>query len=651
MAREYFAPVSQTYLPQRAQQEEGRNLLEQWLPAIGGIVGGVGGSFVTPIAGTAVGAAGGSALGETLAQILSGEKDDGFDFGNIAQEGAISGGLSLVAPAFRVGQGLARGGTAAFNSLDDVSRVAAGAAKVSRGGQLVEKATRGNIFQRLGSGAQRKAAATILQPGVAGLDDAVFKFGVDPIDDFVKLATETGKSNIDDFVRSGGVLDDLAKAGANQIDDAVRIAGNPTLTGQPVVDDLIAQRDIAAQALGSADDVARLDKLISEASKKYAKGIKLDKALETAKNANKVFGKQIISTDKGAAKALAQKIEANALKRTFKTQFPDIAEGLAKQQRSLTLRPILRRSAAKGMAKGFNQSFGQGGLLSRGFDAAMGSQAISGNLAQGGLGASKVTGLGNVLAGINRVGGQAGRGLAGTAMSQTLPRVLTQTSPSGAQPQSEQGMRGGSAFGATNYMGGMGSMAGMSQAPQMNPANQLYPQENLLYDIQRDPQNATKYIEYYALLQETFAPQSANPYSNVGVVSAKDLSNAQLGLQSAAQLEQMIMSDPGIVGRTATPGRQLPIVGGYVSRAAGVSDYDALGYNIADTILRIRTGAQANESEIRNLQSQLMPRAGDSNETVQFKLQQIYNSLQPIVDMAQGGSGQPDLTALLGGAI
>lgn len=632
---------------QQAQQqpEQGRSILESFLPAVGGIIGGIGGSFLSPIAGTAAGAAGGSALGETLAQLFSGESDDGFDFGNIAQEGALGGAFSMVAPVLRVGSGLARGGTSAIGSLDDLGRVAAGTAKVSRGGQLVDKAARGNIFQKLGQGAQRKAAATILQPGAAGLDDAVFKFGVDPIDDFVKLATQSGTSNVDDFIKSGGIIDDLVKAGANQIDDAVKIAGNPTISGQQVIDDLIRQRDLAARALGSADDVARLDKLIATATKKYAKGIKLNDALKTAKDANKVFGKNIISTDKGAAKALAQKIEANALKSTFKSQFPDIAEGLAKQQRALTLRPILQRSAAKGMARGFQQGFGQGGgLLSRGFDAAMSSQAISGNLAQGGLGAAKMTGLGNALASVNRFGGQAGRGLAGTTMSQTLPRAAGAVMGMGGSQTPVEPMVDEMGLG----MGGFG-MGGMTP-PVQNPANEIYPQDALLSDIQRDPANMAKYIEYYALLQETFAPQATSPYSNVGVVSAQNLFQAQTGLQALADLEQLIAQDPNVVSRTATPGRQLPVVGGYIAQAAGTTDYDTLGYNIADAIIRISTGAQANESEIRNLQSQLMPRAGDSPENIRTKLDKIYQRLAPVLELAQGGGAQTNqLAAALGG--
>ena len=42
-----------------------------------------------------------------------------------------------------------------------------------------------------------------------------------------------------------------------------------------------------------------------------------------------------------------------------------------------------------------------------------------------------------------------------------------------------------------------------------------YPREALLYDIQRDPRNATKYIAYYQNLQEVFPAQESAKYSSV----------------------------------------------------------------------------------------------------------------------------------------
>lgn len=105
-------------------------------------------------------------------------------------------------------------------------------------------------------------------------------------------------------------------------------------------------------------------------------------------------------------------------------------------------------------------------------------------------------------------------------------------------------------------------------------------------------------------------------------------------MQSLEDLKTLLEQDPGALSRSAMPGRKLPILGGYISNAVGTGDFDAIGYNIADTLLRIRTGAQANESEIRNLQSQIMPRAGDSPDTIRTKLRQLTQAYQNILSLA-----------------
>jgi hypothetical protein len=132
---------------------------------------------------------------------------------------------------------------------------------------------------------------------------------------------------------------------------------------------------------------------------------------------------------------------------------------------------------------------------------------------------------------------------------------------------------------------------------------------------------------------------------NVTKVTAQQYGLAQSGAQALQKLGGVLQQDPNVLNRSATPGRSLPVVGGYITNAAGVGDFDAIGYNIADTILRLRTGAQANESEVRKLQSQIMPRAGDSQQTVQTKLQQIQSIFSNVLDLAQGpntSSGLPD---------
>lgn len=89
---------SPTSITENTQPTRSRGLAAALLPAIGGIVGTVGGgalgTLVAPGVGTFGGGVGGSAvgsaLGEALAEKLSGEKSD---YGRIAKEGLIGGGI------------------------------------------------------------------------------------------------------------------------------------------------------------------------------------------------------------------------------------------------------------------------------------------------------------------------------------------------------------------------------------------------------------------------------------------------------------------------------------------------------------------------------------------------------------------------------
>jgi hypothetical protein len=138
-------------------------------------------------------------------------------------------------------------------------------------------------------------------------------------------------------------------------------------------------------------------------------------------------------------------------------------------------------------------------------------------------------------------------------------------------------------------------------------------------------------------------------------VTAQQYGLAQSGMASLQQLAGMLQSDPGMLSKTAIPGGSLPVVGGFITNAKGTGSYDTLGYNIADAILRLRTGATANASEVKNLQTQIMPRAGDSPQTIQTKLATIQNIFGGVTSLA-GSSNTTDPLADLfsqtqGGAL
>lgn len=180
--------------------------------------------------------------------------------------------------------------------------------------------------------------------------------------------------------------------------------------------------------------------------------------------------------------------------------------------------------------------------------------------------------------------------------------------------------------------------------------NSPYSLQSYLTDVSRDPKNETAYTAIFKELNPSYG--SSNNGLNVTKVTSQQYGLAQTGSQALQQLNQMLQSNPNVVNKAAIPGQTLPIVGGLIGHAAGTEDYNTLGYNIADTILRLRTGAQANDSEVKDLQGKLMPRAGDSPEEIQTKLQQmqaIFNStLQLANNQGAGSATTADLAGALG---
>lgn len=203
---------------------------------------------------------------------------------------------------------------------------------------------------------------------------------------------------------------------------------------------------------------------------------------------------------------------------------------------------------------------------------------------------------------------------------------------------------------------GMNDMGGGQDMTQMQqPQAELYPAQNMMQDIQNDFQatggrNVDKYLSLYKALSAVTQAQSKASGLNVTKPTSEKYSNAQSGLNSLNQYEQLLQQDPSLLTKSATPGRSLPIVGGYISNATGTGTSDALAYDMMDNLLRIRTGAQANPAEIKQYVTKMLPRAGDSEQTVQRKLSIFRNTFGEIMNLA-GAQGAQDQNSALQDAI
>lgn len=118
-----YSQLFTEFRKQPVQQKKKKNFWLDQISTAGGILGGIGGSFIAPVAGTAGGAAAGSALGEAIEKMID---PNSTDWGNVAQEGII-GGIMGAGP-IKLLKGAGAGAKALATGADDVVGVASKAA-------------------------------------------------------------------------------------------------------------------------------------------------------------------------------------------------------------------------------------------------------------------------------------------------------------------------------------------------------------------------------------------------------------------------------------------------------------------------------------------------------------------------------------------
>jgi len=153
--------------------------------------------------------------------------------------------------------------------------------------------------------------------------------------------------------------------------------------------------------------------------------------------------------------------------------------------------------------------------------------------------------------------------------------------------------------------------------------------------------------EYLANVELYQKLTASSPKSKIGVVSSQNYANALSGSQSIQALRDKLTQNPSLLTKSAIPGGSLPIIGGYIKNISGTGELDALAYNIADKYLKLTTGATATDAEIKNTATKLMPRAGDSPDTVKLKLQQLEDYYNTIIGQANGQTNDAGIQDIL----
>lgn len=183
----------------------------------------------------------------------------------------------------------------------------------------------------------------------------------------------------------------------------------------------------------------------------------------------------------------------------------------------------------------------------------------------------------------------------------------------------------------------------LEQPQSQNP----YPQQNLLFDIQRDPQNANKYIAYYQSLQEVLGQGAPEPLSQSNQSALASADNAENTLN---QLEGLFAQAGGGGGR----------IGGFVQNLAGqagldknASVYNSLSQASVTQIAKALAGSGAgtvSDADARVI-IQALPTLQDSPEEARAKFSALRQRLQAAREntmfYGQGGTSNPLEQALM----
>lgn len=589
-----FAP--QGYKPGGQQpQKKKKNFWTDQISTATGILGGIGGSFVAPIAGTAAGAAAGSALGEAIEKMIDPRSTD---WGDVAQEGVLGGVLG--AGPFKLLKGGAAGAKALATGGDVVGQ-ASKAATTSLLRNTGSKWGRNLLADAWGTKAGSKINGEILSPEEA--------------------------TKLNHFI-----INNIGAKRGSSADDVLGAAFAKKKESGQLVGKVVKENNRAL-------DVPELNKIVTNIEKR------LDNIAGTDWRSNP-----------RAVQLLKQLKEKQSLEDIHKFRVK-IDDGINFSRNSATPDPIYEQ-----IAKEFRDELGdhvKKAVPSVGSHQEMYGQAskvidtvaphaksprginilnnkIGGVTTQKGkayLGGAVGNPKGNV--GMGNQGKRGGLGIAGRIAvgenaipvegrpsnledainDQSWPNTATTTTNT-INPNTNQ----------PNMMGGLYSDEQDMSSP--------YSRENLMADLQRDPENAKDYIAYYSSLQEIFSPQSSQ--KPMSTESAKSVSNAETGLAALGDFEGEINRDPSILTKRNIPGRGL--LGGVLGGALGTRGADAAANQIIDVIARLRTGAAITADEAKRFE-QFIPTSGDSSGVRQQKLSYLRNQFNMVAQRGQQGGG------------
>lgn len=588
--------------------------------ATGGAIAGATIGSAVPVVGTAIGGILGAGIGAFGGRIAENKvRDNRVGLGDAAKEGALSAALAGPLKALKYGK----------------SALAAKA-----GGETLEKAlmtgaddaTKFSLRSSLGKKVDEKATSfATKQFGLT--DDYIAKFTKNHREDAGKVIKRYGFGSEDDVINQIKKQDELfsslvENAGSIKAatvrkklnDIALDIMAKAPTDQKKVAEKLFAETDHLLTQFGDEVPASVLNKMKQE----YADLV--DYARTSANPMKSDVNRQVA---KGLREVIQDASGSNQLKETGHelSKLIDLSEEIAKRAPKVASRaasPFGMRNmlgatigaGAGGMAGGL-----PGAAAGMALTAAVNSPTGRRTLAKGAQGLSQ---------GMLRAGGGAvsplGMG-AKTLATQPLEGMMNNAQTGNAQSLEESLVGGqGESFGPNSSQSMLNSNT-TTMTPNIDMGQSYnatlqqsspYSKENLLADIQRDPQNAKEYIAYYKELDEIFNMSAAGGLK-LGNPAIARISDFESGLNAL----------DGLGGRIQESGVNNPVIGAL--RRANPFDTEAGDLNSEIRTVRqlvgkaLEGGVLRKEDEVKY--EQMLPKIGDTDAVAARKIENVRNLL------------------------
>jgi hypothetical protein len=434
------------------------------------------------------------------------------------------------------------------------------------------------------------------------------------------------------------------------IQETIAKSGNTIVAdAEDMIDPLIAKRDALKGTVGNEDKIAAIDQLITEIGAKFKKGFTAQGLLDLKRAGDEDFGKAVVDDTKGTVAAQAQKLLTNRARAILKTTFPDVAKSLDTQSELYTLKPILGAARAKDITAGTGLAkidLTKPGTIAQAATANPRVSSTLNNVVAPSSGESAglkfLNGESPVLekAGLPSdvqmptKGQMAGRVAAQQATNLMLPGDTQQTADNNIEGQNANTQQD---IGTNNGIDHNGSDYNTNPAESQGSTATGYTVEQLAQAYSKalmagDKAAATQLKSMYDLEAGYKKANGAGGKSNVAPLAAKDAGTIQAGLANLQDVRKMLTEDPTLLQKQLVPGQPF-------SR-----QLDSALYDMADTLLRLRTGAQANPAEIKGYMSKIAPSWLDSPDDIKYKLDKLERDLQEYANA--GGTAVPVISGM-----